>query len=325
MEKFKTLTLPTSKILLAPLAGISSLAFRTINRQAGCKFAFLEMISARSLSYSSKKTIEMMQTNSSDRPLGVQLLGSDPKYILPSLEKLREYPYDLLDFNAACPQKKVTSNGKGAALLKEPKRLRDLLKILVKESPLPVTVKIRIGWDSGKNAVDIAKHAEDAGISALCIHGRTRMQGYRRPLDYNAIREVKKSLKIPVIASGEIWDWQLAKKMFDETGCDAITVARGSLGNPWIFKEIEEFLNEGVMPLRPSMEELGKTMKEHLNLDIEARGERTATIEFRKFFIWYSRGMRNIKPLRGLVGFVKTQSQMVKLIEKLIATGQQIS
>ncbi|MBU1853152.1 MAG: tRNA-dihydrouridine synthase family protein, partial [Candidatus Omnitrophica bacterium] len=230
------------KIFLSPMAGISSFPFRMLNRKFGCRFCFVEMINCRSLSYSSRKTLEMMRTSKEDKPLGVQILGSDKEYILRSLEKLQDYKMDMLDFNAACPHKKITKRGEGAALLKTPRVLSKLLKLIVANSNCPVTAKIRIGWNSFSYAKDIALYAQDAGISALFVHGRTREQGYSGKVDYETIRMLKKSLDIPLIASGDIFNAALAKKMLDETGCDAITVARGALGNPWIFREIEEFL-----------------------------------------------------------------------------------
>lgn len=316
MEKCINNSFKFPRVILASLSGISSLPFRRLNREAGCKFAFLEMISARSLSYSSKRTLEMMQSNSGDSPLGLQLLGEQSCYILKALEKLKDYKYDVLDFNAACPQKKITARGKGAALLKNPKKLQNLLKEIVKAATVPVTVKLRLGWDNEKQAVDIAKHTQDAGISAVCIHGRTKTQGYRGSVNYSAIKKVKASLSIPVIASGDIWSAQLAKKMFDETNCDAITVARGALGNPWIFNEIDEFLNTGKILPRPAIKEVVQTMKHHLGLCTDFYGEKIGTMKFRKFFIWYTRGFLKTKPLRLSVAGIKTKLQMLNLIDK---------
>ncbi|MDP2922228.1 MAG: tRNA dihydrouridine synthase DusB [Candidatus Omnitrophota bacterium] len=313
--------LPFPRIMLAPLSGISSLPFRIINREAGCKLAFLEMICARSLSYRSKKTLTMMTSNSHDRPLGVQLLGNEIYYILKAIEKIKDYKYDILDFNAACPYKKITKQGKGAALLKEPKKLQILLAAIVKEVKLPVSVKLRLGWENAKNAVNIAKHAQDSGVRAICMHGRTRVQGYQGEVDYCAIKKVKEALGIPVIASGNIWSASLAKKMFEETGCDAIMVARGALGNPWIFKEIEEFLATGKILARPSAKEVLATMKRHLDLCIDFYGEKSGITNFRKFYIWYTRGFSKTKPLRVSVSRTNTKIQMLELIDKFIATA----
>ena len=304
------------KVILAPLSGISSLPFRRLNREAGCKFAHLEMINAGSLSYLSRRTVEMMTTDSNDRPLGVQLLGSNPYFLAQALEKLKGFPYDLLDFNAACPRKKVTSQGKGAALLKEHKKLEKLLTGIVREANCPVTVKLRLGWDNAKKAVDIAKGLEAAGAYAVCLHGRTRMQGYRSPVDYLSIRKVKAALKIPVIASGDIWSAKAAKDMFDQTNCDAVLVARGALGNPWIFREIDEFLINGKILPRPSTRQVAKMMKRHLDLSVDYYGERIGTVRFRKFYIWYTRGFIKAKPLRRSTHQASNKLQMLKLIDE---------
>jgi len=309
------------RIILAPLSGISSLPFRKLNREAGCKFAYLEMISARSLSYLSRRTLEMMTTEKTDRPLGVQLLGSDPDYIAKALEKLKDFPHDLLDFNAACPRKKITSHGKGAALLKEPKKLQKLLAGMVREASCPVTVKLRLGWDNAKKAIDIAKAAEDTGVYAVCLHGRTRMQGYRSPVDYLSIRKVKAALKVPVIASGDIWSAKAAKDMFDQTNCDAVMVARGALGNPWIFREIDQFLTSGKILPRPNLKQVAKMMKRHLALSVDYYGERIGTVGFRKFYIWYTRGFIKAKPLRRSTHQASNKLEMLKLIEEFKTTA----
>lgn len=321
ISDFSTPNFILPKVILAPLSGISSLPFRKLNRKAGCKFAYLEMISARSLSYLSRRTVEMMVTDKTDQPLGVQLLASDPYYLAKALERLEGFAYDVLDFNAACPRKKVTSHGKGAALLKEPKKLQGLLAVMVKQAKLPVTVKLRLGWDSAKSSVDIAKRAQDSGVSAVCLHGRTRQQGYRSPVDYLSIKKVKAALRIPLIASGDIWSARRAKQMFDETNCDAVMVARGALGNPWIFREINQFLTKRRVIPRPSLKEVTKMMKQHLKLSIDFYGERVGTVQFRKFYIWYTRGFSQAKLLRRNTHQASSKIQMLKLIEQFKATA----
>lgn len=315
----------SSPLILAPLSGISDLPFRMINRSFGCKFAFSEMISCRALVSRNTNTLEMLSTNSSDRPLGIQLLGNDPESIRGALEALREYVFDIIDFNAACPVNKVTSRGEGASLLKEPRRLRELLKALVENSDVPVTVKIRSGWDNaGINARDVALHAQDSGINGLFIHGRTREQGYKGCVDYQVIREVKEALTIPVIASGDALSPQLIKKLFDETGCDGVVIARGALGNPWIFKDTEEFLRSGMMPQRRCRDEIVDTMITHLNLCSAYHGEMIGIKLFRKFFVWYTKGFNNIKPLREKAFRAKTKAQMMEIINELTAAKKDV-
>jgi len=316
MVKIGNVALSTPMIL-APMAGISSYPYRTINRKMGAELAYLEMISARALSYLSRGTRERLRTDPDEGPLGIQLLAKDPYYILKGLDRLKDYKFDILDFNAACPQKKITNNGKGAYLLQEPEKLNSLLKCLIENTSKPVTLKMRLGWDSSEDTLRIAKGAADTGVSAICVHGRTRNQGYRDGVDYKAIARVKKALKIPVIGSGDIFDAELAKKMFDQTGVDAITVARGALGNPWIFREINELLKKGRIIPKPKTSEITRMMKQHLDLTIKFFGEKTGIIRFRKFYIWYTRGFTKIKPLRTQITQITTKIEMLKQIKFL--------
>jgi tRNA-dihydrouridine synthase B len=307
-----------SACVLAPLAGVSDLPFRLINRSCGCAFAYTEMISARSLVYQSANTLKMLSTLPEDRPLGVQLLGSDPDVLRRALDLLAGHRFDIVDFNAACPVGKVTGKGEGASLLREPRRLGSLLRVLVENASVPVTVKIRAGWDDASvTAKEAALHAEDAGVAALCIHGRTRAQGYSGRVDYSIIREVKEALRIPVIASGDALSPSLIKKLFDETGCDGVAIARGALGNPWIFRETAEFLQSGALPERPSVADIASKMAEHLELCCTFNGELGAIKIFRKFFVWYTRGIFDIRSLRQQVFTARTKEEMTDLIREL--------
>ncbi|HET6514407.1 MAG TPA: tRNA dihydrouridine synthase DusB [Thermodesulfovibrionales bacterium] len=310
-------SLAVSPLILAPMAGITDLPFRLISRSFGCGLAFVEMISARALVYRNRNTERMLATAPSDRPLGIQLLGNAPDVIKRALDIVRTYRFDMIDFNAACPASKVTGKGKGAGLLKDPARLRDLLKVIVDNSDAPVTVKIRTGWDETSiNARDVALYAQDAGISALFIHGRTRSQRYSGRVDYGVIREVKEALKIPVIASGDAFSPLLVERMFRETACDGVAIARGALGNPWIFRETEEYLERRVAPERPDIGEIAETMVRHLDLCTDFYGERVGTILFRKFFAWYTKGISDMKPLRDKAFRAETREQMVANIRE---------
>lgn len=316
MLKIGTLRLK-SKLILAPMAGVSDFSFRMLNRKFGCELAFVEMINCRSISHKSKHTQRMLFSNKDDRPLGVQLLGCELKFVQKAMEVINGYEFDILDFNAACPVRKVVRRGEGAGLLKDPKKLNEILKLVVKNAKVPLTVKIRSGWDKDCiNAKEVASLCQDAGVCGLFIHGRTRAQGYSGRVDYNTIREVKKALEIPVIASGDIFSPQLAKKMFDETGCDAINIARGALGNPWIFEEITEFLKSGKIIERPAHEQAAKVMLEHLDMCIDFHGEGNGVIIFRKFFNWYTKGLRKVRPLREVSSRVKTEAGMHEIIRK---------
>ena len=220
------------------MAGISDLPFRDMAREFGCPLAFTEMVNARALGLNNKKTLRLLSSSPSDRPLGIQLLGREPEHLVEGLAALDGYGYDILDLNAACPVKKVTRKGEGAALLKEPELLGRLVTALVKRATVPVTVKIRAGWDRQSiNAPEVARRIADAGADAICIHGRTKNQGYGGRSDLKVIEAVKKSVSIPVIASGDVFSAQAAVRAMEDANCDAVMIARGGLGNPWIFRE----------------------------------------------------------------------------------------
>ncbi len=262
----------------------------------------------------------MLSSLPGDEPLGIQILGCEEQYILKSLDVLRGYKFDILDFNAACPAKKVVRRGEGSGLLKEPKKFKRILSLVVKNSWLPVTVKIRVGWDKDSvNAREIALLAQDCGVNALFIHGRTKSQAYSGQVDYSIIREVKEALDIPLIASGDLFSGPLARRMLDETGCDGLSIARGCLGNPWIFKEITEYLKGKVMP-RPANEDIAKVMLEHLSSCIEFYGERNGVVIFRKFYTWYTKGLRKVRRLRERSSRARTRLEMEQIIKLALWT-----
>jgi len=295
-----------SRFILAPMAGISDLPFRMLCRKFGAELAFVEMINARSIGHKSRRTRAMLSTLPKDKPLGIQLLGSEEQYIRKALEVLKEYRFDILDFNAACPAKKVVRRGEGASLMKDPKKLSKLLKLVVRGTKAPVTIKIRSGWDKDSiNAREVALYAEDAGARAVFVHGRTKVQGYAGSVDYKSIKDVKKALKVPVIASGDIFSTQLIKRMFDETGADAVAVARGALGNPWIFED-----------RKPDAKEVVQVMVEHLNSCVDFYGEKRGVIIWRKFFGWYTKGFRKVRPLREKSSRAKTRDEMLGIIRE---------
>jgi tRNA-dihydrouridine synthase B len=303
--------------ILAPMSGVTDLPFRSIHRRFGCELAFIEMINVRSLCHRTKKTLQMLASDAADRPLGIQLIGHQPEYLPRAVEILNEFDHDLLDFNAACPAKKLALKGSGAGMMRTPEILEESLRAMVKHSNVPVTVKIRTGWDSPSvNAVDIARRCGDAGISALFIHGRTRSQGYRGGVDYPVIREVKKAVRIPVIASGDIWSAFWAKKMFDETGCDGIAVARGGLGNPWIFAEIQAIF-QGLPPPEPKPEQVIATIIEHARLNIRQYGETIGIMRFRKHLGWYIKGLPGARFMRDRAFRVKTFGELEEFLEKI--------
>ena len=274
----------------------------------------------------------MLNVAPNDRPIGVQLLGFEIPYLLKALCVLERYDFDLLDFNAACPVKKVCRRGEGASLMKEPELLKKILTTLadtLANAPTgrlktPLTIKIRSGWDqTSKNAVLIAQLAQDAGVKAIFIHGRDRNQFYKGYVDYKIIADVKKNVSIPVIASGDIWSAKHAKLMFEETGCDGILVARGALGNPWIFREIEEYLKNRRILEPPTIEEITATMLKHLELSIAEHAEKNAVPIMRKFVGWYLKGRRFVRPIRQKVNSLKTKKDFYDLMENVLALAKQ--
>jgi tRNA-dihydrouridine synthase B len=316
MLKIGSLTLDLP-FILAPMAGITDLPFRMICRRYGCELAFVEMTSAKALVYENRKTEKMIVTRPDDRPLGIQLLGTDQEFILKALDIIHKHEYDIIDFNAACPVTKVTSKGEGSGMMKEPRKLGRLLKAIVDHTDTPVTVKIRAGWDERSvNAREVALYAQDAGIKGLFIHGRTREQGYSGSVDYQVIREVKEALDIPVIGSGDVFSPLHLRKMFDETGCDGVAIARGALGNPWIFIETAEYLKKGIVPQMPEIPEVADIMAAHLRASVECHGPVVAPVAFRKLFVWYTKGFRDVKPLKDRVFRAKTEDEMLALINE---------
>ncbi len=330
MLKIGELRLKTN-VLLAPLAGISDSSFRLLCREFGAGFTFVEMINARAISHKNKKTKKMLTIAPNDRPIGVQLLGFEIPYLLKALDVLERYDFELLDFNAACPVKKVCRRGEGASLMKDPELLKKILTTLASalaDAPVgrikkPLTIKIRSGWDqTSKNAVAIAQLAQDAGVKAIFIHGRDRNQFYKGTVDYKIIADVKKNVSIPVIASGDVWSAKHAKLMFEETGCDGILVARGALGNPWIFREIEEYLQNKRVITPPTVEEIVATMSKHLELAIDEHKEENAVPIMRKFVGWYLKGKRFVRPIRQKVNSLKTKKDFYDLMEHVLALAK---
>ena len=318
MLKIGHIELPVP-VMLSPMAGVSDLPFRLISRSFGAPLAFTEMIDINAISQKDKRTTHMLASSPEDSPLGVQFLGNSELQIPIALERLHGHAVDLLDFNAACPSPKVTRKGKGSALMKEPKKLARILAALVRESRLPVAVKIRAGWDADSvNARDVALHAQDAGITCLFIHGRTQAQGYSGAVDYAVIRDVKQALRIPVIASGDNLSLEKINRMFTETGCDGVAVARGALGNPWIFSQAVRYITDGESLPGPDISERIAVMKRHLEMSVAHWGEKRGVGIFHKFFIWYTRGLCGLRPLRDRAFRTGTREGLLEVIDELL-------
>ncbi len=307
-----------SRLILAPMSGITDLAYRTMARKFGCEFAFLEMLSARSMSHKNRKIKELLKSNDLDKPLGAQLLGSEIDYLIKAAKILETKGVSIIDFNAACPVKKVVKRGEGAALLNQPKKLSMILKALVENLKVPVSLKMRSGWDKENiNAVEIAEMAQKAGVCAVIIHGRDRQQGYKGSVSYDVIKEVKENVSIPVIASGDILSAQLAKRMFEETNCDGIFVARGSIGRPWIFREIRQFIEDGQPAFVLGVKEIKEVIFTHVNLAIENFGETVAMVKMRRLLPSYIKNIPGARKVRSQLNQIKLKSDLLELLVAL--------
>ena len=312
-----------TNVFLAPLAGCSDLAFRLIMREHGAKFCFLEMVDANSIVRNpSRKTHSILSTVEEDAPIAAQILGEDSPIMLEAAGRILEHvKVSFLDVNAACPVKKVIKKRAGAYLLKTPAALERIIKRLAGSLPVPVTVKIRSGFETAdlKYLSDTAKRCEAAGAAAIFIHGRTRTQGYTGEVDYNAIRSVKGSVKIPVLGSGDIFTPELAVKMLNETECDGILVARGSLGNPWIFKAIEEKLISGKNAGLPDLDTRISVLKRHLEYINRYRAASPGSnVSYsRKFIAWYMKNFVGAAALRAKISVVKTHEKVLELLDNV--------
>lgn len=317
MIKIGSYKLP-GKVIMAPLSGCTDLAFRLMARRYGAKLCFLEMADANSLVHQDLNNTEFFKTNSEDQPLAAQLVGGEPAAMVSALQRLLTLVKPVfIDINAACPVRKMIAKKAGSYLLHEPERLYRIVEALVEASPLPVTVKLRTGFDQRdrRHLLSIVRNLEKRGVAAIFIHGRTRGQGYSGEVDYAAIKAAKEAVAIPVFGSGNIFSPELAKKMLDLTGCDGITVARGALGHPWIFRRIERYLKDGKLLPEPSSRDKMAALKEHLALLVEHR--RTSQQGFlRKVAIWHLKGIPDAAEWRNRFGRAKSYQEMLGLIDE---------
>ena len=302
--KIGSLTLP-SMIIQSPLAACSDLPFRLIAREKGLAFSFLEMVSAQALVRDNEKTKRLLQTAPGDRPLGAQLLGCDPDNMAAAAEIIEGMGFDLLDLNLGCPVKKVTSNGEGSALLKDPDQAERVFCAVRKAvKNIPLTVKMRKGFQdpSGREAVELAKRAQDCGFDAVTVHGRTQAQQYTGQSDYEAIGKVKAAVKIPVIGNGDVVSGEDARRLRQVSGCDAVMIGRAGLGNPWVYRNLQKAM-EGSLeaPYVPDIAERRDTLLKHFDLEVSLLGERQAAVNMRRIGYWYTAGLPNAKAFRSAV------------------------
>lgn len=305
-----------NNIFLAPMAGVTDRAYRIICKEMGAGLVFTEMVSSKGLYYEDEKTKELTSIAEKERPVAIQIFGSDPSIMS---EVVKKYinprdDIDILDINMGCPAPKIVKNGDGAALLKNPSLIKKILKEVVKASTKPVTIKIRTGWDINNiNGMEIAKIAEEEGVSAITVHGRTRDMFYSGKANWEYIGEIKNSVNIPVIGNGDIFEPIDAINMMEYTGCDGVAIGRGAMGNPWIFKRIN-LLIEGKDDVKPSnIDRINMAIK-HLNMVCDIKGEKTGIREMRKHIAWYLKGMRDSNKIKNVINSVESKQEIEKIL-----------
>ncbi len=315
MFDFLGFKLPNN-IFLAPMAGVTDLAFRLMCRRWGAGLVFSEMVSAKALHYNDKKTLKLLETDIAEAPLAVQIFGSEPEIMAESAKKLCDMGVRLLDINFGCPAPKITANGEGSALLKDFSRIGEIVRAVSRAVDVPVMCKIRAGYENFIPLAPLAHIIEDSGAAAITVHGRTRKMFYSGHSDWNKITEVKAAVGIPVIGNGDVTDFSSASDMMRETGCDAIMIGRGAQGNPFIFKEINEGFAFGESKLKLSSADRLKAMREHIELLVSIKGERAAVREARKHIAWYTKGMRGGANMRSSVFKCESYEGMMTLIDE---------
>lgn len=305
-----------NNVILAPMAGVTDLPFRLLCKEQGAGLLCMEMVSAKAILYKNKNTEDLMKIEEEERPVSLQLFGSDPKIMSEIAKQIEPRPFEILDINMGCPVPKVVNNGEGSALMKNPKLVGEIVSSIVKAVEKPVTVKIRKGFDDEHvNAVEIAKIIEDSGAAAVAVHGRTRQQFYTGKADWDIIRQVKEAVAIPVIGNGDVDSPESAKAMLELTGCDGVMVGRGAQGNPWIFSRICHYLETGELLPKPDFEEIKRTIVRHAALQLKYKGEYTGIREMRKHVSWYMTGFPGAAKFRGAVNEVETMEQLLEMIE----------
>ena len=307
---------PCGYAALAPMAGVADRAFRELCMSFGAGYCVSEMVSAKGIAYHSVKSAELMESSDRERPCGVQLFGTEPGTMADAARFSLQYRPDFVDVNMGCPAPKIAGSGSGAALMRDPALCGRIVRAVADAVDVPVTVKIRAGYDRDHiNAVEIARIAEANGAAAVTVHGRTRDQFYAPPVDWDIIRDVKRAVRIPVIGNGDVTDAQSAKRLYEHTGADYIMIGRGSLGNPWIFREVNAYLSEGRIPDPPTLDEKMDVLSRHVTRIAELKGERVGMREARKHAAYYLKGFPNAARLRSLAFTMETLGDLGRLID----------
>jgi len=306
-------------VIIAPMAGVTDFPYRQILREMGAKLIYSEMVSSKGLVYGSRRTEELLDYKiKNDGYINIQLFGEETEFIVKALRIVeKEYNPDFIDLNMGCPAPKVVKTGAGSALMKNPEKVKEILSAMVETANIPITLKIRSGWDENSiNAVEIAKIAENAGVSLVAVHGRTREQFYSGKVDYEIIKKVKDAINIPVVGNGDIFDINSAKNMFDLTNCDGIMIARGIQGNPWIIKKLKKYFEDETIIDKPNVEEKIDMAIKHLKVSIDYYGEKVAVPKMRKHISWYLKGMKNSTYVKDRINKLSKKDEIIKTLEE---------
>ena len=305
-------------LILGPMAGVTDLPFRLLCKEQGAGLLCMEMVSAKGIMYNNKNTKILLTIDERERPVSLQLFGSDPDIISEQAKRIEELPFDILDINMGCPVPKIVNNGDGSALMKNPLLAGEIIEKTARAIQKPVTVKIRKGFDEEHiNAVEMAHIAQESGAAAIAVHGRTREQYYSGKADWEIIRKVKEAAKIPVIGNGDVWTPQDAIDMRKQTGCDGVMIGRGAQGNPWIFKQILHYEQTGELLEKPSPQEVTEMILRHAKMQMEFKGEYIGMREIRKHAAWYTAGYKNSAKLRGKINETETYEELKELLSHL--------
>lgn len=309
-----------ARIVLAPMAGVTDLAFRTVCREAGAQYTYTEMVSAKALTFGDKKSRKLLKIADDEHPCAAQIFGSDPDAMREGARIAAEVSgADAIDINMGCPMGKIVSNGEGSALMRDLDKAARVIEAVVEGSPLPVTVKMRRGWDSGSvNCVELAKLAESLGVQAVCVHGRTRVQLYSGSSDRDCIRAVKQAVSIPVIANGDVFSGADAVRLLNFTGADAVMLGRGTFGKPWLFREVAAALDGREVPPEPSLEEKCETAVRQFEIAREDKGEKVACLEARKHYAWYLKGIPYAGYYREKISHITTFEDIYSITKGIL-------